>query len=110
MSTPFETTEPARAEIDARRGPLLLEFGSPTCGWCRRAQPLVEEALAAQPGVPHVKVADGPGQPLGRSFRVKLWPTLVFLRDGVEQARAVRPQSVAEIAEGLQRVVSPAGG
>lgn len=110
MSTPFETTEPARAEIDARRGPLLLEFGSPTCGWCRRAQPLVEEALAAQPGVPHVKVADGPGQPLGRSFRVKLWPTLVFLRDGVEQARAVRPQSVAEVAEGLQRVVSPAAG
>lgn len=110
MSTPFETTEPARAEIDARRGPLLLEFGSPTCGYCRRAQPLVEEALAAQPGVPHLKVADGPGQPLGRSFRVKLWPTLVFLRDGVEQARAVRPQSVAEVAEGLQRVASPAAG
>jgi len=110
MSTPFETVEPARADIDARRGPLLLEFGSPTCGWCRRAQPLVEEALAAQPGVPHVKVADGPGQPLGRSFRVKLWPTLVFLRDGVEVARAVRPQSTAEIAGELQRVAGPAAG
>ncbi|MCW5635075.1 MAG: thioredoxin family protein [Rubrivivax sp.] len=105
MSTPFETTEPTRADIDARRGPLLLEFGSPTCGYCRRAQPLVEEALAASPGVPHVKVADGPGQPLGRSFRVTLWPTLVFLRDGVEQARAVRPQSVGEIAEGLRRAL-----
>jgi len=104
MSTPFETVEPARADIDARRGPLLLEFGSPTCGWCRRAQPLVEEALAAQPGVPHVKVADGPGQPLGRSFRVKLWPTLVFLRDGVEVARAVRPASSAEVTEGLRQV------
>lgn len=105
MSTPFETTEPARAEIDARRGPLLLEFGSPTCGWCRRAQPLVEEALAAQPGVPHVKVADGPGQPLGRSFRIKLWPTLVFLRDGVELARSVRPQTREPIDAGLQRIV-----
>ncbi|MBI5716539.1 MAG: thioredoxin family protein [Burkholderiales bacterium] len=107
MSTPFETTEPTRAAIDARRGPLLLEFGSPTCGHCRRALPLVEQALAAQPGVAHVKVADGPGQPLGRSFGVKLWPTLIFLRDGVEQARAVRPQSVGEIAEGLQRVAAP---
>jgi len=108
MSTPFETTEPARAEIDARRGPLLLEFGSPTCGYCRRAQPLVEEALAAQPGVPHVKVADGPGQPLGRSFRVKLWPTLVFLRDGVEVARAVRPQSRGEVDLGLQQITTAA--
>jgi thioredoxin 1 len=108
MSTPFETVEPARADIAARRGPLLLEFGSPTCGHCRRALPLVEQALAALPGVAHIKVADGPGQPLGRSFGVKLWPTLVFLRDGVEQARAVRPQSVAEITEGLQRVAASA--
>ncbi len=104
MSTPFETHEPARADIEARHGPLLLEFGSPTCGHCRRAQPLVEEALAAFPAVPHIKVADGPGQPLGRSFRVKLWPTLVFLRDGVEVARAVRPPSSAEVSAGLQQV------
>ncbi len=107
MSTPFEPHDPTRADIDARRGPLLLEFGSPTCGHCRRAQPLVEEALAAFRGVAHIKVADGPGQPLGRSFRVKLWPTLVFLRDGVEMARAVRPPSAAEVAAGLRRI-SPA--
>lgn len=109
MSTPFETTEPTRADIEARRGPLLLEFGSPMCGFCRRAQPHVEEALAAHPGVPHVKIYDGPGQPLGRSFRVKLWPTLVFLRDGVEQARAVRPQSASEVAEGLSKLASHSG-
>ena len=109
MGTPFEPQDPTREDIEARRGPLLLEFGSPTCGHCRRALPLVEQALAAQPGVVHVKVADGPGQLLGRSFEVKLWPTLIFLRDGVEQARAVRPQSVAEIAEGLQRAAAPAG-
>ena len=102
MSTPFETTEPSRDDIDARRGPLLLEFGSPTCGHCRRALPLVEQALAQHAGVPHLKVADGPGQPLGRSFGVKLWPTLVFLRDGVEQARVVRPQSQAEVEQGLR--------
>jgi thioredoxin 1 len=106
MSTPFEATEPERAQIDARRGPLLLEFGSPGCGWCRRAQPLIEHALAAHPEVPHLKVADGPGQALGRSFRVKLWPTLVFLRDGVEVARAVRPSSPAEIDQGLGRIVA----
>jgi len=30
MSKTFETTEPQRADIDARRGSLLLEFGSAT--------------------------------------------------------------------------------
>ena len=49
----------------------------------------------------HIKVEDGPGQPLGRSYRVKLWPTLIFLRDGQEVARLVRPQGRAEIDEAL---------
>ncbi|MCA1715096.1 MAG: thioredoxin family protein, partial [Gammaproteobacteria bacterium] len=45
-----------------------------------------------------------PGRPLGRSFRVKLWPTLVFLRDGVELARVVRPASVDAITQALARI------
>jgi thioredoxin 1 len=82
-------------------GPVLLEFGTPWCGWCRGAQPLIGAALEAHPGVQRLKVEDGPGRPLGRSFRVKLWPTLVFLKDGQEVARLVRPGSQAEIDEAL---------
>ena len=74
--------EPKRAEIDALRGPTLLEFGTSWCGHCRRAQPIIAEALASHPGVQHLKVEDGSGKRLGRSFGVKLWPTLIFLSDG----------------------------
>jgi thioredoxin 1 len=35
--------------------------------------------LQKYPELRHVKVEDGKGRPLGRSFRVKLWPTLVFM-------------------------------
>ena len=91
-----------RADVDATRGPLVLEFGANWCGWCRGAQPHVRAAFAqAGADVPHVKVEDGPGQPLGRSYRVKLWPTLVFLRDGAEVARLVRPQAVQDIRQAL---------
>ncbi len=82
-------------------GPTLLEFGSPWCGYCRRAQPLIAEALAAHPGVRHLKSADASGRRLGRSFDVKLWPTLVFLKDGKEAARLVRPADARAIAEAL---------
>ena len=94
-------TEPSRAEIDASAGALLLEFGSAGCGHCRAAQPLIESALAARPGLRHLKIEDGPGRPLGRSFRVKLWPTLVFLRDGAERSRLVRPAATQPIADAL---------
>jgi thioredoxin 1 len=93
--------EPTRDEVDAAPGPVLLEFGTAWCGHCRRAQPLIAEALAAHPGVRHIKIADASGKRLGRSFGVKLWPTLVFLRDGKEVARVVRPGSTEEISRAL---------
>jgi thiol-disulfide isomerase/thioredoxin len=73
-------------------------------GHCRRAQPLIAEALAAHPGVRHLKVADASGKPLGRSFGVKLWPTLIFLKDGKETARLVRPRDAGPIGTALAAI------
>lgn len=101
MTREYPATEPMRADIDASTGATVLEFGAPWCGHCIGAQPLIESALADHPGVRHIKVEDGPGRPLGRSYRVKLWPTLVFLRDGVEMARLVRPGDAGDIARAL---------
>ncbi len=101
MNETYADTEPARAAVDALPGPTLLEFGSPTCGWCRAAQPLIAESLAAHPRVRHLKVADGRGRPLGRSFGVKLWPTLLFLADGREASRLVRPDDAQAIGAAL---------
>lgn len=104
MNSVYAETEPSRAQIEALEGPALLEFGAPWCGHCRRAQPLIAEALAEHPRVRHVKIADASGRRLGRSFEVKLWPTLVFLRHGKEIARLVRPADAAGIREALARI------
>ena len=104
----YSDDTPARAELDALAGPALVEFGSPNCGHCRRALPLLVQAIAGHPRVRHIRVADGPGRRLGRSFGVKLWPTLVFLRDGREVARMVRPTDAGAICEAIARI--DAGG
>jgi thioredoxin 1 len=86
-----ETRAPSREEIDGSRGPVLLEFGTPWCGHCRALAPRVAALLDRHPQVRHVRVEDGPGRPLGRSFRVRLWPNLVFLRDGQVVRQLARP-------------------
>ena len=104
MTTSYSTSEPLRADIDALQGPAVLEFGTAWCGFCRAAQPLLASAFADHPQVRHIKVEDGSGRPLGRSFRVKLWPTLVFLSDGKEVARLVRPPDATEISQALAQI------
>jgi thioredoxin 1 len=106
MNTTYSDVEPKRAEIDQLEGATVVEFGSPWCGYCRRAQPLIAEAFADHPGLRHLKIADASGKRLGRSFEVKLWPTLVFLSDGKEVARLVRPRDAREISEALASIDS----
>lgn len=101
-----ETEAPSRAELDALPGLTLLEFGTDWCGHCRAAQSAVAEVLAQQPQWRHVKVEDGPGRALGRSYRVKLWPTLVLLKDGQEVARLVRPTQASGIRQALQQTTA----
>ena len=92
-----------RADVDASAGPLVLEFGANWCGHCQAAQPSVQ-AVLQNSAARHVKVEDGSGRPLGRSYRVKLWPTLVFLKDGQEVARVVRPTTPQDLTAALAQL------
>ena len=108
METVYTDLGVSRAEVDLTAGPLLLEFGTNWCGHCRAAQAPLAEAYAEHAGVPHYKIEDGPGRALGRSYRVKLWPTLIFLRDGAEVARVVRPLDADTVRAGFAQIAPPA--
>jgi thioredoxin 1 len=97
--TAYSTRAPSRAELDALPGATVIEFGTDWGGYCQGAQASIAKAFEPHAGVRHLKIEDGPGRPLGRSFKIKLWPTLIFMRDGVEVARVVRPTSATEIAQ-----------
>ena len=59
------------------------------------------------PEVRHIRVEDGKGKRLGRSFGVKLWPTLVLMRDGKILEQLVRPE-IEAVKKGLNALVNSA--
>jgi thioredoxin 1 len=105
-NTDYAASEPSRSAVDALTEPTVIEFGAPWCEHCLAAQPLIAAALAVHSPVRRIKIEDGPGRPLGRSFRVKLWPTLIFLQQGREVARLVRPAEASAIEQALAQIAS----
>jgi len=106
METVYRDEEPTRAEVDALSGPVLVEFGADWCPHCQAIQSHLRTVLGRHPGVRHIKIADGKGKPLGRSFRVKLWPNLIFMRDGQVVRQSARP-GPEEVEAGLAAITGP---
>jgi len=93
-----------RTGLDQLKDLAMIEFGATWCGHCQAAQSLITEALAHHPLVTHIKIEDGKGQRLGRTYAVKLWPTLIFLKGGTEVMRLVRPADAQVISDALNKL------
>lgn len=89
----YHEQAPTKDDIDQTTGKVVLDFGANWCPYCQELSPTVESLLSAADNVKHIRVADGKGKLLGRSYRVKLWPTLVLLQDGEPVAQLVRPSA-----------------
>ena len=91
-----------RTDLDQLKGAAVIEFGATWCSYCQAARPIIASVLAQHPLVTHIKIEDGKGQRLGRTYAVKLWPTLIFLKDGSEVNRIVRPTDTQMITFALK--------
>ncbi|MFV0428635.1 MAG: thioredoxin family protein [Arachnia sp.] len=97
MDTEYLPESLERSEVDALPGKTVVQFGTNWCGYCVGARRVIDGALDPVADIRRILVEDGRGRPLGRSYGVKLWPTLIFLCDGAEVARVVRPSRARDL-------------
>jgi thioredoxin 1 len=97
--------EPTRDEVDRLPELVMLEFGASWCPYCIEMMPVVAQLLEQNPHIRHIQVEDGRGKPLGRSFRVKLWPNFVLMRDGQVFRQMARP-SAAQLRAAVEELVA----
>lgn len=98
----WEQESITRDEVNKLEGATLIEFGAEWCPHCQAVQSKLKEVLSDST-VRHLKIEDGRGRPLGRSFKVKLWPNFVLLRDGEVIEQQARP-SEDELAQLLTKL------
>ena len=55
LSATYVAQEPRRAEVDRMPGPVLLEFGTGWCGYCRALDADLAELLDRYPQVRHLR-------------------------------------------------------
>ena len=98
----YSEEAPSFEQVSQLAGSTIIEFGAPWCGHCIAATSAIQETLSKHRDVTHIKLFDGKGKILGRKFKVKLWPTLILLNNGLEVGRLIRPLQAGEVNQLLE--------
>lgn len=101
----YDESDLTREQVEQLPGPVVIEFGANWCGICGAFTPQAAGEFEPFEQVQHIRVEDGPGKRLGRSFRVKLWPTFVFMRDGQVVEQVSRPTR-DQVRRGLEAITN----
>lgn len=84
----------------------MVGFWAPWCARCRMQEPVLDEVAVALQGkatVVKVNVDDSPR--LAAKFRIEAIPLLVILKDGMEIARLVGPQSRQTLLDAVEQAL-----
>ncbi|HOJ34538.1 MAG TPA: thioredoxin [Candidatus Hydrogenedentes bacterium] len=105
MSHPVEVTS-GNFQTMVGAGVALIDFWAEWCGPCRMMHPIIDELAAEFSGKATIgKInVDNEGE-LAEKFGVQSIPTLVILKNGVEQKRFVGVTQKTKLAEALNSVL-----
>jgi thioredoxin 1 len=92
------------SELLEAKGLVLVDFWAEWCGPCKTMMPAVEELAKLYDGeVKVAKVNSDENRAAAEQFKVRGLPTLIVLRDGVEQERILGVTSKTRIAAALDK-------
>lgn len=99
MSVIKLTKDNYQEEVINSKKPVLIDFWADWCMPCRMLGPVVDEISQETSDVKVCKINIDEEMELAQNFQVMSIPTLVYVKDGKEQKRAVGVRPKEEIEE-----------
>ncbi|MGO2118043.1 MAG: thioredoxin [Fusobacterium sp.] len=99
MSVIKLTKDNYQEEVINSKKPVLIDFWADWCMPCRMLGPVVDEISQETSDIKVCKINIDEEMELAQNFQVMSIPTLVYVKDGKEQKRAVGVRPKEEIKE-----------
>lgn len=99
MSVIKLTKDNYEKEVINSKKPVLIDFWADWCMPCRMLGPVVDEISQETSDIKVCKINIDEEMELAQNFQVMSIPTLVYVKDGKEQKRAVGVRPKEEIKE-----------
>lgn len=91
------TKENFETEVLKSDRPVLVDFMTGWCGFCKMIAPAVEKLAAAHPEIKVGKMDAEAEEKIADSYGVMTYPTLMVFKNGEVTRKAVAPRSMAEL-------------
>lgn len=64
------------------KGNVVVDFGAPWCGYCRRLEPVVEKVAAEETDVTFYSINIDNDEEVAARFQIDTVPTVIFFQNG----------------------------
>ncbi len=107
MASPIELTDANFSrEALSFPGPILVDFDSPRCGYCRMLAPVIDEIAAEYAGRVRVGKINVDANPATAArYNVRGTPTLILLRHGSVVKTLVGVMDIRELERALDSIL-----
>lgn len=64
------------------KGNVVVDFGAPWCGYCRRLAPVIEKVAGEETDIQFYSVDIDNDEEIAQRFQIDTVPTVIFFKDG----------------------------